>query len=92
MTEPVSVPSGPRSQFISKLDPHSVDSHTPPPLPTNEGKIFSPSKEILPLYFSHLERFQFGEAARVLSLAAVRFSCLLVIDSLNKLCFYSFTP
>jgi hypothetical protein len=35
-------------------------------------KIFSPTREILPLYFSHLERFQFGEASRVLALAAVR--------------------
>lgn len=37
-------------------------------------KIFSPTKELLPLYIFHLERHQFKEATRVLSLATVRSS------------------
>lgn len=32
----------------------------------------SPTREVLALFFSHLERFQFREAARILSLGAVR--------------------
>ena len=45
---------------------------SPEPDPRLEPKIFSPTREILPLYFCYLERHQFSEAAKVLSLAAVR--------------------
>ena len=32
---------------------------------------FSPTKDILPIYFSYLERFQYDEATRLLDMAGV---------------------
>lgn len=54
--------------------------------PAPELRIFSPTKEILPLYLLYLERFQFAEAARVLSLASVRPQFLPYLPPFSVVC------
>lgn len=49
----------------SQLPSKEATAHIP-------RKVFSPTTEILPLYFSHLERFQYEAASRVLAVATVR--------------------